>query len=227
MEHATFGEGADVLFVMGWGNRIDGDNERWFVDRLVERGHRVRVLQLPTDIADFEREYREPARDHLEALADPVVVSHSAGGLVAAHLQPERAVYLAPWWGIYGRKLRGTALELLARLPVSVPVLPIDFDREEVGAHVTDEHWAALPKRVSPAFMAEMLDAQADRPPVPSEHPVLLSLRDTVISHRAVGEAVDPQQVTLYDGGHELFASAGREELVEPVLDAVDGAREG
>lgn len=226
MEHATFGEGADVLFVMGWGNRIDGDNERWFVDRLVERGHRVRVLQLPTDVADFEGEYREPAGDHLEVLDDPVVVSHSAGGLVAAHLQPQRAVYLAPWWGIYGRKLRGTALELVARLPISLSLLPIDFEREEVGAHVTDEHWAALPKRVSPAFMGEMLDAQADRPPVSRDHQVFLSLRDTVISHRAVGEAVDPGQVHLYDGAHELFASVGRENLVEPVLDTVEAAGE-
>lgn len=224
MEHATVGEGRDVLFVMGWGNRVDGDNERWFADRLVERGHRVRLLELPTDMTDFATDYLEPARDHLEALAEPVVLSHSTGGLVAAHLEPDRTVYLAPWWGIYGRKLRGSALEFLARLPVTTPLVPIDFGREEVGEHVTAAHWDALPERVSPAFLGEVLDAQERRPAIPDDHKVFVSLRDTVISPRAIGEAVAPSQVHLYDGAHEVFSSAGRDELVEPVLDAVESA---
>lgn len=224
MEHTTVGDGSDVLFIMGWGNRLDGENERWLADRLVERGYSVRLLELPTNTTDFAADYLGPARDHLAALADPVVLSHSTGGLVAAHLEPDRAVYLAPWWGIFGRKLRGRVLELVARLPVSSPLVPIDFEAAEVGAHVTDDHWERLPKRVSPAYLGAVLDAQAARPPVPDHHPVFVSLRDTVISLRGVGEAVDPAQVRLYDGGHELFSSAGREELVGPVLDAVDAA---
>lgn len=220
---ATFGEGEDLLFVMGWGNRLDGDNERWVVDRLVERGYEVHAVQLPTNAADFEADYLDPVRERYGRLDDPTVVSHSTGGLVVAYLRPGPAVYLAPWWGVYGMKLRGAGPKLAARLPVETPLLPIDFGREEVGALVTDEQWDRLPKRVSPAFMRTVLRAQDERPPVSEEAVVFVSLRDTVVSKRAVGEAVAPEQVRLYDGGHELFASEGREELVEPVLAAVGG----
>lgn len=79
---------------MGWGNRIDGDSERWFVDRLVHAGYRVHALEFPTDITSFESECLEPAReDRLEnALQLAPIVSHSIGGLVSAYLKPEAAV---------------------------------------------------------------------------------------------------------------------------------------
>ena len=52
---------------------------------------------------------------------------------------------------------------------------------------------------------------------------VFCSLRDEVVSVRAIGEAADADQVRVYEGGHELFSSRRRDEYVEDVLAAVDG----
>lgn len=224
MEFATFGEGEDLLFLMGWGNRLDGNNERWFVDRLGDAGYRVHAAQLPTNITDFEAEYLDPVREYRNrnALQLAPVVSHSTGGLVATYLRPDGAVYCSPWWTFYGLKLRETQLSLVSKLPTDRPLLPIDFERAEVGSRVTETQWADLPKRVSPAFIREIRGAQ-EAMPEPQDHArVFCSLRDTVVGLDGIGEAVDPGQVTLYDGGHEPFSSGAREAIATQVIDAID-----
>jgi hypothetical protein len=44
-----------------------------------------------------------------------------------------------------------------------------------------------------------------------------------VVSVRAIGEHVSADQVELSDGGHELFASSGRETHAERLVAALDG----
>jgi len=224
MEFATFGEGEDLLFLMGWGNRLDGENERWFIDRLTDAGYRVHAAQLPTNITDFEADYLDPVREYRNgnALQLAPVVSHSTGGLIAPHLRPDGAVYCSPWWGFYGLKLRDTQIGLVRKLPTDRPLVPIDFERSEIGTHVTETQWQALPKRVSPAFVREIRAAQESLPEIAPDARVFCSLRDTVVGLDGIGEAVASEQVTLYDGGHELFSSAGRDELVGDVVAAID-----
>lgn len=222
METDTLGSGEDLLFVMGWGNRLDGTNERWFLDRLAEE-YRVRAMQIPTNVSDFESEYLRPVRREYRDLEDPRVLSHSTGGTITAYLESPRSVFVSPWWAFHGEKVRGGLLDLVARIPLPVPVVPIDFEREEVGEHVTETQWADLPARVSPTFVREIRKAQANLPPIPAAAEVFCSLRDTVVGTQGIGEHVDPGQVTLYDGGHEPFSSEGRERHVETVLDLLDG----
>jgi hypothetical protein len=224
MEFATFGEGEDLLFLMGWGNRLDGDNERWFVDRLTDAGYHVHAAQLPTNVTDFETDYLDPVLEYRNsnALQLAPVLSHSTGGLVAAYLRPDGAVYCSPWWEFYGLKLRETQLSLASRLPTDRPLFPIDFDRSELGTYVTARQWQDLPERVSPAFIREIMRAQEEMPEPGADARVFCSLRDTVVGLDGIGAAVDPEQVTLYDGGHELFSSADRETLAAQVVDAVD-----
>ncbi len=224
MKFETFGQGQDLLFLMGWGNKLDGDNERWFVDRLVEAGYRVHAGQLPTNISDFEAEYLDPTREYRDgnALQLAPVLSHSTGGLVAAYLQPKAAVYMSPWWGFYGGKLRETQLAVVAALPTEKPLLPIDFDRHEIGSLVTESQWQALPARVSPTFIREIRGAQASMPEISPDARVFCSLEDTVVGLQEIGSEVDPAQITLFDGQHELFSSAGREDNTEAVVAALD-----
>ncbi|MFD1587595.1 lysophospholipase [Halorientalis brevis] len=224
MKFETFGEGQDLLFLMGWGNKLDGDNERWFVDRLVEAGYRVHAGQLPTNISDFEAQYLAPTREYRDehALQLAPVLSHSTGGLVAASLRPKAAIYMSPWWGFYGGKLRKTQLRIVAALPTDRRLLPIDFGREELGSLVTEAQWQDLPSKVSPSFIREIRDAQASMPEISADARVFCSLADTVVGLQAIGSRVEPTQVTLYDGKHELFSSAGREDNTEAVVDALD-----
>ena len=224
MKFETFGEGQDLLFLMGWGNKLDGDNERWFVDRLVEAGYRVHAGQLPTNISDFEAEYLAPAREYRDenALQLAPVLSHSTGGLVAAYLRPKAAIYMSPWWGFYGGKLRKTQLAVVAALPTQTPLLPIDFGRHEIGSLVTESQWQALPSRVSPTFIREIRGAQASMPEISDDARVFCSLADTVVGLQEIGSRVDPAQVTLFGGQHELFSSASREDDTEAVVAALD-----
>lgn len=224
MRFESFGDGDDVLFVMGWGNKLDGDNEQWFFDRLVAAGYQVHAAQIPTNITDFETEYLEPVREYRDANALQLapVLSQSTGGLISAHLEPNAAVYMSPWWQFYAPKLRATQLALASKVPTDRALIPLDFDRHELGSLVTEAQWEALPKRVSPTFIREVRAGQASMPTVNRDARVFCSLEDTVVGLEGIGRAVDPEQVTLYDGKHELFSSRGREETTDEVVDALD-----
>lgn len=221
MKTDQLGSGEDLLFVMGWGNRVDGTNERWFATQLADEGYRVTLVELPTNPTDFDREYLAPVADIRDGLDSPVVVGHSTGGLIAAHLQPERAVYVSPWWAFYGEKIRGWLLEWGTKLPIDVPVVPIDFDREGVGPRVTDRHWERMPDRVSPAFIREIRRAQAQLPPIADDAQVCVSLSDTVVGLQGIGDRVPPERIHLYEGGHEPFTAADRTAATAVVIDAL------
>lgn len=216
----TLGAGTDLVFVMGWGNRLDGENERWFLEQLAA-DYRVHAFEIPTNGTDFERDYLAPVETYVADLSDPVFCSHSTGGLVVGHLDPDRAVYVSPWWSFYGEKLRGPVFEYGTRLPVERPFVPIDFARGEVGVRVSDEAWERLPKTVSPAFVREIRAAQETMPDPSGDVRVCCSLRDTVVGLQGIGERVTPERVRLYDGEHEPFSAADRVAACEVVTAAL------
>lgn len=213
-----------VVFIGGWGQRLDSPNTRWLLDVLTTAGMAVHAFELPTGMTDLHREYVEPVARFRASLGPHGVLSHSAGGLVAAHaLAGRRGVYLSPWWGLYGGKLRARALQWCLRLPLRARLLPIDFTRDELGDLVTDEDWAALPKRVSPRFVAEIARAQAALPPVAPESLVFCSLRETIVGLDAIARRVRADRIVLYEGGHELYSSSCRETFRERIVEALRG----
>jgi pimeloyl-ACP methyl ester carboxylesterase len=227
MQSRTVGEpGAPtLLFVMGFGNRLDGASVEWFLDRLVGAGFRVHAVELPTDVADFDAEYRRPVQRVHDERDPTVVVGHSLGGLVTAYLETAaRTVYLAPWWGMQPGKVSPWERWLVPRLPTRARVLPIRTRRDEIGEHLSDDEWERLPKRVSPAFATAVYRAQQTRPPVGDDAVVFVSLADTVVGLDAIGVAVPADRIRLYDGGHQLFAARGRDEAVEGVVRCCRGA---
>lgn len=224
MESGTVNEGGSpgVLFVMGFGNRLDGADERWFLDRLAAAGYRVHAVELPTNGTDFDADYRDPVQRYHDEHEPAAVLGHSLGGLVAAHLETDaEAVYLAPWWGLYGEKFLTWERWLIPRLPTAARLIPIRTEREEIGSLLTEDEWSRLPKRISPAFVTAVYRAQQRRPPVDGSAVVFVSLRDTIVGLEAVGSAVDRDRVRLYDGAHQLFSSTGRERATERVVGAL------
>lgn len=222
MERQTFNPPGNptILFVMGFGNRLDGSNECWFINRLTDAGYRVHAIELSTDIVDFEQEYRHPVQQVHDKVDPAVVLSHSLGGLITAYLETEaHEVYLSPWWGIYEGKISAFERWLIPRLPIKARILPSKTRREEVGAHLSAADWNHIPNRLSPVFITEIYRAQQALPPVSDAAIVFISLEDTIISLRAVGDAVSVDQIHLYTGGHQLFSTSDREQAVEAVLD--------
>ena len=83
----------------------------WLVDLAVGAGFRTHVFEFPTAVKDFNREYLEPIKNYQETLGEHILLSHSTGGLIAAYLSAQRkSIYMSPWWGMFGYKLRGTTL---------------------------------------------------------------------------------------------------------------------
>jgi hypothetical protein len=221
MDRQLFNESGEptILFVMGVGNRIDGANERWFIEKLTDAGYRVQVIQLATDTEHFEREYRDPIQRIHDECDPEAVLGHSLGGLITAYLETSaQSVYLAPWWGIYERKVSAWERWFVPRLPIGVPILPIKTRRSEIGTRLPTEDWNRLPKRLSPKFITEIYRAQQNRPPISDDAVVFVSCEDTIISLHAIGAAVAADQIRLYDGGHQLFSTSGRTETVKEVL---------
>jgi pimeloyl-ACP methyl ester carboxylesterase len=216
----TFGEGAPLVWVMGWGNTVTSRHERWFVDQLVGAGYRVHVVELPTNGTDFEGEYVRPVREYIQGLDDPAILAHSMGGLTVAHVQPDqRVVYLSPWWG---SKPVPVVARLLFKIPTAAPIIPFSVDPSELGDLATAED-ATAPDRISPRWISTMRRAQDALPPIDDDAVVFYTPDDEVVSADAIEAHTTPDQRHTYDGGHELFSSAGREAYVEDVLAELEG----
>lgn len=221
MDSRTFNDSGSptLLFVLGFGNRIDGTTVGWMIDRFIDAGYRIHAIQLPTEITDFEREYRRPVQRAHDEQEPAGVVGHSLGGLITAFLETTaRVVYLSPWWGIYEAKVASWEQWLIPHLPIRTPILPIKTRRDEIGIHLSDEEWHRLPKRISPVCISEIYRAQQTRPPISEDAVVFVSLADTIISLKAIGTAVSSDQIHLYDGGHQLFSATDRQETTDEVV---------
>lgn len=221
MKAQTLNETGDstLLFVMGLGNRLDGTNEKWMIDRLADAGYRVHAVQLSTDITNFTHEYLIPLQRIHDEQGPSMILSHSLGGLVTVFLDtPARKVYLSPWWGIYEEKVAGWEEWLVPRLPIEARILPSKTRRDEIGPHLPDEDWDRLPKRLSPVFVTEIHRAQQNLPSVDEHATVFASLEDTIISLTAIGKAVSSDQIRLYDGEHQIFSARDRYEIVDEIL---------
>ena len=222
MKIAVYGENnsENVLFLSGWGNRIGDPNMGWLFDLLVNNGYKVHAIEFPCNIKDFNREYLEPVKAYQEGLGPHIMLSHSLGGLVAAYCSAQtRSVYLSPWWGLYGGKLRGMMLSLACSLKSSLRILPIDFTRDEVGDLATDEYWQTLPKKVSPSFVREIVKAQKAMPALSQDHIVFCTLKDTIVDLKSISERT--HNIRLYKGHHELFSSSTREHHGDEILAAL------
>ncbi|WP_226039070.1 alpha/beta hydrolase [Natrinema sp. DC36] len=228
MRHRIFNEDGDeeLVFVMGWGNRWTHENVSWLVGQLTEAGYRVHAFELPTNIDDFKADWLEPVAEYVRDLEEYQLLGHSAGALVAQALDgADNHVYLSPWWG-YGKGFPEPLLEAVSKLPTTFPCLPVgDMDRAALGSKATDHQIATTPSWVSPAFVRETRRAQDELLTIDHDAVVFCSLRDPVVSLRAIGERVPAEHVVLYDGGHELFSSGSRERHVDTLLAALeDGA---
>ncbi|MEF8850929.1 MAG: alpha/beta hydrolase [Haloarculaceae archaeon] len=219
MEFTEFDESGDsrVLFVLGWGNRTDHENVQWLIEELLDAGYVVDVGQIPLHIADFEREYLAPTRERYDTTGPDRILSHSTGGLIAAHLDADvPRVYLSPWWGLADE---GSLLQrLLVSLPTSRPVIPIPDDPEAIGDLVTERQLEDGADYGAPAFFRTVVDAQERLPPMREDAVVFCSLQDRVVGVDAIGARAPAARTVLYDGGHEFFSSSGRERTVEGVL---------
>ncbi|MFW5903670.1 MAG: alpha/beta fold hydrolase [Halolamina sp.] len=270
MRFRTFNEAGDrdCLFVMGWGNRPDHESVRWLIDELADGGYRVHVAELPTRLDDFRADWVEPVAEYARDLDEFALLSHSAGGLVATTIDgADTHVYLSPFWG-FPATVPDWLLDLVARIPTTVPFIPSGFDDPAIlGEYATEDRLRDTPSWISPAFVRETRDAQSrllpadvdlaaiargsrpaveagsdddddddddlDRTATPIDLPtprwsveddavVFCSLSDEVVSLNAIGARVNADNVVLYEGGHELFASTSREQHVPTLLAALE-----
>ncbi len=226
MKRTTTGpaDGPDLLLVLGWGNRLAHDNVNWLRTQFVDEGYRVHTFEIPTTITDFEREYVRPLARYAADLGSFRLVCHSTGGLIGPFVDGATTrTYLSPWWGIHAGQ-GGIAFDVIRRLPISRPVVPTGtVTREMIGALATEQQLRAVPKRTSPAFLREIVAAQNRRPVIEESAVVFCSLRDEIVSVRAIGEAMPAARTVLYDGGHELFSAQCRDDVLPELLAAVDG----
>jgi pimeloyl-ACP methyl ester carboxylesterase len=225
MRHRVFNEDGEeeLVFVMGWGNRWTHENVSWLIGKLTEAGYRVHAFELPTNIDDFKADWLEPIAEYVLDLEEYQLLGHSAGALIGQALDgADNHVYLSPFWG-YGERYSEPLLEAATRMPTTFPCLPAgEFDRDALGEKATDHQLATIPRWVSPAFVRETRHAQENLLTIDHDAVVFCSLTDPVISLRPIGHRVPAEHVVLYNGGHELFSSPGRERYVELLLEALE-----
>lgn len=227
---ATFGsvEEPPLLLIFGLGNQVRGTNERWFARRVAMGGYRVTAVELPTDGSDFDAVLRNPVQSVYDDIAPEVVIGHSLGGLVMAHLDMSALeIYCSPWWEFHPSQVSRLRRWLIHRFPIGLRIVPAALDPALRGARLTVDAAEAQPDRLTPAFLAGIDDAQQSRPPIHEGATVFVSLSDEVIGIRAIGDAVAADQIEVYSGGHEVFSAAGREKIVERMLDAAQCADDG
>ena len=217
------GGGEDLLFVLGWGNDPEHEHVSWLIDRLTDEGYRVHAVQLPTNGWSFRDQYLAPLQLYADGRDFEVVLSHSTGGLVAAHLDiPCRNAFLSPWWGTEPAPgVESIIMPLFVRLPTARPLYRVVRETDAVGELKSETELAEGPDRISPAFLRTVLDAQAPLPTFDGDEAVFCTLSDEIVSVRAIGRRTPAANLRPYDGGHEFFASATREAVLPDVLAAL------
>jgi len=219
------------VVLLGWGNRPEHAEVAWLLEHLVEAGYRVSAFELPRTITDFESEYLDPITSHVADLDSYRLLSHSTGGLIARYLDADEGLvtrtYLSPWWGFHD-DLENPLIALALRLPVSTPILPNDRDaREELGGLISGETAADAPAYAAPTFLREARRAQKAMPPFGDEDVVFYTPSDPIVGTGAIESQTPAGNRVTYEGGHELFSSRCREELIDTVLAAVDRGLDG
>jgi hypothetical protein len=215
----------DLLLLLGWGNDPTHDPVAWLIDRLTDADYHVHAVTIPTNVWDFDRQYLAPVADYAEDRQFAGVVAHSTGGLIAAHLDIDaRIVYCSPWWGTTPSPgLEALVMPLFLRLPTANPFFTVERDVSAIGDLKDPAEYAEGPNAVSPAFLRTILDAQSRLPAFDTDNVVFCTLTDEVVGVRAIGRHAVAENIRPYDGGHEFFASSGREEVVEDLLVALEG----
>jgi hypothetical protein len=214
----------DLLLILGWGNDPNHDPVAWLVDRLVDADYRVHAVTLPTNVWDFDRQYVAPVADYAADHEFAGVVAHSTGGLIAAHLDPDaRVVYCSPWWGTTPNPgVEALVMPLFLRLPTAKPFFEVERDVSAIGDLKDPDEYAEGPTGVSPAFLRTILDAQSRLPAFDADDVVFCTLTDEVVGVQAIGRHTPAANLRPYDGGHEFFASSGREAVVADLLNALE-----
>lgn len=213
----------DLLFVLGWGNKPSHRSVEWLIDHLTYEGYRVHAVELPTNGWAFEDQYVAPVRAYAVDRDIDLVLSHSTGGLVAAHLDlAVRNVFLSPWWGMRLTGLDGYLFPLVVRLPTTKPFVSSGISRTDIGELKLKSELEDGPDATSPAFLRMVRDAQQTLPPFRDDDVVFFTPTDRVVDVHAIGERTPADNLRPYDGGHEFFASESRERTLTEVLAVLD-----
>ncbi|WP_277552516.1 alpha/beta hydrolase [Halobaculum limi] len=225
MEFTVHGpdDGDPLCFVMGWGNAPDQPVVDWLLETLADAGFRTHAATIPTNVDDFEAEYLAPLADYVADGPDfERALSHSTGGLIAAHairrgVLPEHTVHLSPWWGLHPSQR--IPFRLLRRLPTSRELVSVDPDRDVLGS-LADES-ARDSTGLAPSFVREIRRAQTSLPEATDAETAFCTLTDGLVGTDAIGERLPAERIRLYDGGHECFASEDREAIVADVVESL------
>ncbi|SDX85066.1 alpha/beta fold hydrolase [Halobellus clavatus] len=205
----------DLLVLLGWGNRPEHEHVAWLLTRLVDAGYHVHAVTLPTNGWNFEAQYCDPiatyARDH----GFEVVLSHSTGGLVAEFLGDYRHVFLSPWWGVVTDGwLDRVVTDVFCRLPTARRLYDPGFDPDAIGDLKSPAEAAAGPEGISPAFLSMIRDAQARLGTFDRDDVVFYTPEDRIVDPGAIEARAPPSHRRRYEGGHECFASSGRDAVL-------------
>lgn len=212
----------DVMVVLGLGNRVRGTNEEWFCRQIARHGYRVTGVQLPTNASSFAEDLVSPVQSIHDDIDPVAVLGHSLGGLVLAHLSTDSgAMYCSPWWGFRPEQTSWLRVQLIRHLPSGWRIIPVAIEPDAVGARMRSAAAEAMPSRLSPAFLAAVDSGQRTRPQIGENAVVFLCLTDEIVGVRAIEKAVSPEQLELFEGGHEVFSVAGRAQAVNRVGEAL------
>ncbi|MFB6252330.1 MAG: alpha/beta hydrolase [Halobellus sp.] len=213
----------DLLVLLGWGNRPEHEHVAWLLTRLIEAGYYVHAVTLPTNGWNFEAQYRDPIATYASNHGFEVVLSHSTGGLVAEFLDEYRHVFLSPWWGIETEGwLDRVTTDVFSRLPTAQRRYDPDFDPDAIGGLKSPAEAAAGPEGISPAFLSMIRDAQSRLGRFDRDDVVFYTLSDQIVDPQAIEARVPPSNRRPYDGGHEFFASSGRDSVLADLRAALE-----
>lgn len=211
------GTGNKVVFIMGWGNRLDDACVLWLEIQAKRENWNLLIIEIPTEFLSFQK-ILSKIQDEISEEKIDLLIGFSMGALFAVHLNAHKRIFVSPYWKIPIHRLingsYGLSMFFLKLIKfIRIPILPRGFSEDEIGEMDIPKF---VPEKISPYTIHEIILAQNGIPEIGSSDYIFICETDNVID---LSVAYGKTNVQEFIGGHCFLSTYDRDRVFQKIIE--------
>jgi hypothetical protein len=214
------GLGKKVLYILGWGEKLEDNSVRFLINSKPIDWDLV-VVEIPTEFTDFDNVITD-IKVKCWHNTD-ILIGFSIGAIFARHKEASKRIFISPYWKIPKihvfagfRELAEKTVKFFNEFPILnyLPIVPRDFANCDIGDIDIPKH---VPTSLSPKTAWQIIKAQKQMPDTNPNDVVLYSEQDIVIDSSAC--LVGNHRIETFTGKHHPFCGKNREKVFKRIVE--------